>query len=126
MNALKPKDEYYVKGDPLIFNNLKDIKCQIELIQPEEECLDLDDWEISIHGLRILIDQGDEILESILPPQTILNNEWNKETAIRYLAQASGYFGEISMIEDQVKLFKFESLSHKISYAEYRDFTDLE
>ena len=42
------------------------------------------------------------------------------------MAQKAGYFGELSYIEDIIKLTRFEAKTYKMGFNEYQDRKELE
>ena len=114
------------KYEPVEIEELRDLHWKIQLLVNFEEAKDWYDWNIGQHGIQISFEfNGETFCEKTLP-SVPYDFEWNKQTTLRYMAQKAGYFGELSYIEDIIKLTRFEAKTYKMSFTEYQDRKELE
>jgi AMMECR1 domain-containing protein len=52
-------------------------------------------------------------------PEVAQEENWDKETTLKYLVKKSGYYGKLGTIVDMIKVTRYQSVKTVISYEEY-------
>jgi uncharacterized protein (TIGR00296 family) len=102
--------------DSIKINELSDLVCHVSIVHSMEPARNPFDWEIGVHGLRVLIDGK---LGTCLP-ETIVDHHWKKEQALANTVYTAGYWGEydrLAILRTGVE--RFRTTKFVIPYAEY-------
>ena len=94
----------------------------ISLLGDFEECLRWDDWEIGKHGIRILYNSR---YSATFLPEVAKEQQWTKRQTIDALLEKGGY-NDKTWNENLLKVTRYKSKKHSMTYAEYADLNNLE
>jgi len=75
---------------PISTRELPQLTCSVSLLHSFEDCADPTDWEIGIHGIRLLVDRR----RATYLPDVAAERGWSKAEALQHLAAKAGFRGE--------------------------------
>jgi len=96
----------------------------VSLLYAFEDCKDLSDWEIGIHGLIIdFLDLDGNKRNGTYLPEVAPEQEWTKSETVKSLIRKTGYEGTISdKLLTTIKATRYKSSQSKLHYKEYQAF----
>ena len=103
-------------------DELKNFSTSVSILDELEECKDVYDWELGIHGVSVsFFHKNKEYSACYLPEVPIINN-WDKKLTLDRCVKKSGYANELGHLEEVIgtmKVLKFKSIKSSITYNEY-------
>ena len=103
---------------PITLKELQDLHVGISLLTDFEEAKDCYDWEVGKHGIKIFY----EHYSATFLPEVAAEQGWNKETTLEYLLRKSGCKQKLKNISSDIKLTRYQSKKHSISFSEYKEY----
>ena len=103
---------------PITEKELPTLNCGISLLVNFEDVKDIYDWEIGKHGIQIEIDLDRHYRATYLP-QVAAEQNWDKQTTLRYLVMKSGCDEEFEKVADKIKMKRYQSIKIEMTYGEY-------
>jgi uncharacterized protein (TIGR00296 family) len=105
---------------PIGIKDILKLDCGVSLLINFEIANDVYDWQIGIHGIIIDLDYKGFKYHATFLPEIPFERNWDKSTTILLLLRKSGYYGSLYVIENQIKLTRFNSIKSNVSYLEYQ------
>lgn len=108
---------------PIVQQELPKLQCSVSLLVNYENCRDVDDWEVGLHGLVLnFTDPKGQKYSGTYLPEIAAEQGWNRSQTIESLVIKSGYNGRItSNLLTGATLTRYQSSKCTLSYFEYLD-----
>jgi len=135
IGTLEPKDLHSALSEYTLISALRDrrfnpierkelaaLECTVSLLTNFERQLGWSDWEVGTHGM--IIDFEDPTsgrpLSATYLPEIAHQQGWTKQECIDSLMQKAGYYGKVTdALRNTIKLTRYQSSLHTLSYQEY-------
>ena len=106
---------------PIALSEISKSECTVHVLHTFEDSIDVDDWEMGIHGLRLYFNNHES---SCLPYDTKENEAIkSKVDVIKMLLENAGYKGEFNdRIASSIILKRFQTSSATATFKEFQQF----
>ena len=106
--------------EPLEVEEMPLIDLSVSLLveyESGDHCLD---WEVGKHGIIIELVENNKSYEATYLPEVALEQRWTQEEAVKSLLRKAGYKNKVtSQVFQNIKLTRYQSSKHNITYQEY-------
>lgn len=110
--------------EPIRPAELENLQCTVSLLTPFEECKDLFDWEMGVHGVYVsfVMPVGGQAMSTTATflPEIAPAQGWSKQETIVHAILKAGWSGQITdSFMRNVRLWRYKSTT---ATATYKDF----
>ncbi|CEF62094.1 AMMECR1 domain and AMMECR1 family and AMMECR1, N-terminal domain-containing protein [Strongyloides ratti] len=108
--------------NPITIKEIPDLHCSVSILTNFEWANNCYDWDIGTHGIRIefVPPKSKREYSGVFLPEVMIEQEWDKETTLRYLVKKAGYNGPFNDdLCNTIKLERFQSQKVSRSYDDY-------
>ena len=106
--------------NPISLSELSSLRVAVSLLVKYEECKDVFDWTVGIHGILIkFIIRGVEYSATYLP-EVAKEQRWDQQKTVASLVQKAGYHGTLT--DDLLKTIectRYQSSKCRVTFEEY-------
>mmetsp|Transcript_96810 Transcript_96810/g.279488 ORF Transcript_96810/g.279488 Transcript_96810/m.279488 type:complete len:213 (-) Transcript_96810:19-657(-) len=114
---------------PVELEEVPRLTCRVSILHDFEPCEDAYDWELGVHGVRIIFATtrflcpcSSTFYSAAYLPDVMVEHSLDRESAIRQLVRKSGYAGRCdSSLIEAVEATRFRARVDELSYAEFAD-----
>ena len=107
---------------PISFEEVRSLRVSVSLLVDYEDCKDVHDWTIGVHGILIKFDVNGQRYDGTFLPEVAKQQQWGHAKTISSLIQKAGYNATITQeLLDGIHCTRYQSSKHLATYAEYVD-----
>lgn len=106
--------------DPMNIQEVdKNLTVNVSLLVNFEEGKDAYDWEVGKHGIIIKSTFNNGYYSGTFLPEVASEQGWDKTKTLKHLIKKAGFYGDLSDIENTIKLTRYQSSKASLSFNEY-------
>lgn len=104
---------------PIKEEEFETLTVSVSLLHSFEDCKDLYDWEVGVHGVIMALDDNTSTYLPEVPPL----NSWTKDDTLRHLAKKGGFTGEYDEeAKGRSMMARYKSSKCVVSWKEYQEY----
>lgn len=105
---------------PVKLDEVKELSVSVSLLVNFQKRKDAYDWELGKNGIIIKFTEEGEEYEGTFLPEVATEQNWDKDTTLKYLIRKAGYNGNFKNALGKIDLETYESSKCSLSYADYK------
>eukprot|EP00035_Acanthoeca_spectabilis_P001336 m.79366 g.79366 ORF g.79366 m.79366 type:complete len:202 (-) comp10798_c0_seq1:260-865(-) len=112
--------------NPIKLDEVPTLECGVSLLVQFEDGKDYLDWEVGVHGIRILFKADGRSYTATYLPEVAQEQGWEKQECIDSLVRKSGYRGALNQsLYTNISLQRYQSRKFHVTYSEWATLSGL-
>ncbi|KII66795.1 AMMECR1-like protein [Thelohanellus kitauei] len=105
---------------PISFDELSGLVCCVSILGDFEPCSHRRDWQVGIHGLKIVFTISNTRYNATYLPDVASEHNWSKEQTIYSLIRKAGYKGRINQnLLNSLNVVRYKSFKVSADFTDY-------